>query len=255
MSDKSGVSEQVLALPEGGGAMRGLGETFAPDLHTGTGNLTVPLTLPQGRAGFAPRLELAYSSGHPNGAFGYGWRLDTREITRMTSKGVPQYRNAPLTPEDEDTFILEGAEELVAIDAEQPRHYRPRTDELFARIAHFVDQAAENDRWEVRHRDGSVDVFGGEDADGTLASVQGPGPTAGAPRLFCWKRVCTTDSFGNRIEYLYSRYASRVDGPHCTRRWIARASARELCRAVWDAGSAVTARSASVTSCPTSFTS
>jgi hypothetical protein len=72
LSDKSGISDQVLSLPEGGGSVRGLGETFAPDLHTGTGNLTVPLAVPPGRNGFQPRLELSYSSGHPNGAFGLG---------------------------------------------------------------------------------------------------------------------------------------------------------------------------------------
>jgi hypothetical protein len=37
----SGKSPQS-SLPSGGGAIRGLGESFQPDLHTGTGNLGVP---------------------------------------------------------------------------------------------------------------------------------------------------------------------------------------------------------------------
>jgi hypothetical protein len=50
----------VLSLPKGGGALSGIGETFPPDLHTGTGNFTVPLALPPGRNGFQPELSLAY---------------------------------------------------------------------------------------------------------------------------------------------------------------------------------------------------
>jgi hypothetical protein len=33
--NKSGTANQIIAHPTGGGAIKGLGETFAPDLHTG----------------------------------------------------------------------------------------------------------------------------------------------------------------------------------------------------------------------------
>ena len=42
MSNKSGTSNQVISLPKGGGALSGIGENFSPDLHTGTGNFTIP---------------------------------------------------------------------------------------------------------------------------------------------------------------------------------------------------------------------
>jgi hypothetical protein len=58
MSNKSGISSQVISLPTGGGALKGIGETFSPDLFTGTGNFTVPLDLPAGRNGFQPQLIL-----------------------------------------------------------------------------------------------------------------------------------------------------------------------------------------------------
>jgi hypothetical protein len=32
--DKSGVACQIIAVPDGGGALRGIGETFRPDLQT-----------------------------------------------------------------------------------------------------------------------------------------------------------------------------------------------------------------------------
>ena len=58
MSNKSGTASQHITLPQGGGALQGIGEKFSPDLHTGTGNFTVPLALPPGRNGFQPQLNL-----------------------------------------------------------------------------------------------------------------------------------------------------------------------------------------------------
>jgi hypothetical protein len=48
MSNKSDTSSQVISLPKGGGTLHGIGEKFAPDLHTGAGNFTVPIALPPG---------------------------------------------------------------------------------------------------------------------------------------------------------------------------------------------------------------
>jgi hypothetical protein len=98
MSDKSGTAE----LPKGGGAVRGLGEKFAPDLHTGTGACSVPIDLPPGRAGLQPSLTLAYNSGSGNGPFGLGWSLGVPGITRQTSRGLPTY------DDERDVFVLSG---------------------------------------------------------------------------------------------------------------------------------------------------
>src|SRR5574341_689896 len=109
MSNKSGTSEQVISLPSGGGALSGIGETFSPDLHTGTGNFTVPIALPPGRNGFQPQLSLVYSTGNGNGPFGIGWSLSLSGIARKTSRGVPRYRDYAARLEDRDTFVLSGA--------------------------------------------------------------------------------------------------------------------------------------------------
>src|SRR5688572_3326630 len=81
----------MISLPQGGGALHGLGEKFIPDLHTGTGNFSVPITLPQGRNGFQPQFELAYSTGNGNGSFGLGWNFSVPGVTRKTSHGIPRY--------------------------------------------------------------------------------------------------------------------------------------------------------------------
>ena len=56
MSNKSGTSSQIISLLKGGGALQGIGETFAPALFHGTGNFTVPIALPPGRNGSQPEL-------------------------------------------------------------------------------------------------------------------------------------------------------------------------------------------------------
>jgi hypothetical protein len=69
---KSGIADQVISPPQGGGAIRGLGESL---ISTLAGNLTVPIAVPAGRNKFQPDLSLVYSTGHGNGPFGLGWAL------------------------------------------------------------------------------------------------------------------------------------------------------------------------------------
>ncbi|SRR6266498_906036 len=75
MANKSNSASQIISTLQGGGALHGIGETFAPDLHTGTGNFTVPIALLAGRNGFQPQLSLIYSTGNGNGPYGLGWNL------------------------------------------------------------------------------------------------------------------------------------------------------------------------------------
>ena len=89
--NKSSTSSQLISLPTGGGALHGIGETFSPDLHTGTGNFTVPIALPPGPNGFQPQLNLVYSTGNGNGPFGLGWGLSIPGVSRKTSRGIPRY--------------------------------------------------------------------------------------------------------------------------------------------------------------------
>src|SRR5262245_58668409 len=134
MSNSSSSPGQIISLPKGGGAQNGLDEKFSPDLHTGTGNFTVPIALPPGRNGFQPQLSLVYSTGTGNGYFGLGWSLSVPGVTRKTSKGIPRYRDSATQLKDRDVFLLSGAEDLVelgsftneaGIDAVR---YRPRTE-------------------------------------------------------------------------------------------------------------------------------
>ena len=198
------TASDVLSLPQGGGAVSGLGEKFSPDLFTGTGNFSIPIDLPDGRGGFQPSLALSYSSGAGNGSVGLGWQLGGGKIQRQTSHGVPRYQG-------QDTFVLAGAEDLVAVNEDAGvTRYRPRTEGLFAHIErHRTDGG---DFWRVRYPDGRVSTFGTPDS----SPAEDPAIVADPDhpfRIFSWRLTSTVDAFGNRIAYNYLRDRGE-DGPH-----------------------------------------
>jgi hypothetical protein len=159
MANKTNPATQTISTPQGGGALHGIGETFSPDLHTGTGNFTVPIAMPPGRNGFQPQLSLVYSTGNGNGPYGLGWSLTIPGVSRKTSKGIPRYRNDPGSGHEGDTFLLSGAEDLIPVtETGGITRYRPRTEGLFARIEHH--STPETDHWEVRSKDGLVRLQG-----------------------------------------------------------------------------------------------
>ena len=96
--NKSGTTSQVISLPKGGGALHGIGEKFSPDLHTGTGNFTVPIALPPGRNGFQPQLNLVYSTGNGNGPFGLGWSSERPGRQPQDLQGRSRLRRRRKTP-------------------------------------------------------------------------------------------------------------------------------------------------------------
>lgn len=210
MSEHAGGGP-VVSLPKGGGAVKGLGETFSPDLFTGTGNFSLPLDLPPGRNGFQPQLRLDYSTGNGSGPFGYGWSLSVPGIVRKTSAGIPRYREGSAS--EADVFILSGAEDLTPVDggAAGAQRYRPRTEGLFAAIERV--RAGAEDYWRVQGRDGVTNVYGrAASADADPPVVANPAARA---QIFAWRLSSTEDPFGNRIEYDYRRDAA-ADGP---RQW------------------------------------
>ena len=197
-----------ISVPAGGGALKGIGETFQPDLHTGTANLSVPIPLPPGRGALTPTLTLAYSSGNGNGPFGLGWSLAVPRISRRTDHGIPVYDDAV------DVFVLSGAEELapVPLGAATPddrpggasvTRYRPRTESGFARIVHVT--GAGNDYWDVWSRDGLRSRYGTPaPADTETTGWSDPAViTRPGGGIFTWLITSTRDSFGSHIAYGY----------------------------------------------------
>lgn len=209
-NNKSGVSEQVLSLPKGGGAIKGLGETFQPDLHTGTGNFSIPLSLPPGREGFGPQLTLGYSTGGGNGPFGLGWSLGIPNISRKTSKGIPIY------DDEKDTFVLSGAEDLVPVKEESRGDYvvttyQPRIEGLFARIQHLVHRVDGHDNyWKVMTKDGVVNLYGKQAEKNVQSRIEVKENER--LKIFAWYLESSEDPKGNKIQYAYKKDKSPQEG-------------------------------------------
>ena len=208
-----GSSVPSLSTPKAGGALKGLGEKFSPDLFTGTGNFSIPIEVPAGRNGMQPSLQLSYSTGQGNGGFGLGWALSVPGVSRSTSRGLPSY------DDEADKFILSGSEDLVALPPQvgQPRAYRPRTEGLFALIEH-TNSETDGNFWRVRSKDGMTSYYGTPKAHaGTIgadwidpAATQDP---SDAHKIYAWHLTRSEDTFGNRIEYVYVRDQGTA-GPH-----------------------------------------
>ena len=154
MSNKSGTSSQIIGLPQGGGALHGIGEKFSPDLHTGTGNFTVPIAIPAGRNGFQPQLNLVYSTGNGNGPFGLGWSLSVPGVMRKTSDGVPRYddssRHASCCPVRRIWFRS---------TANRQRHATGRAPKACSPASPITTMPA-NNYWEVESKDGLTSFYG-----------------------------------------------------------------------------------------------
>jgi hypothetical protein len=74
----SAVAPPTLDLPQGGGAIRGIGETLRSNPATGTAGFDIPLPLTPAPHGPTPSMALSYDSGQGNGVFGAGWRSPSR---------------------------------------------------------------------------------------------------------------------------------------------------------------------------------
>lgn len=197
--DKSGVKPSAISLPSGAGSIEGLGESFEPQLNTGSSTYGIALALPPGRAGLTPKLHLAYNSGLGNSIVGLGWSLDLPVIKRQTDKGFPVYGTS-------DVFLFNG-EELVPL-SNPSRDWRCENESQFQRLRQVdTDNDFEPDAWEVTDRDGTVHRFGQHRGAGDRWSVVAHPDFVGLRNAFdatyCWALDTTVDLHGNRIEYEY----------------------------------------------------
>ena len=165
-----------ITLPQGGGAIKGIDDTFKVNPSNGTASFSIPLPFSANRNAFTPQVALSYNSGTGNGLMGIGWDLNLPSIQRNTNKKIPRYRDANQVDQvgDEDSFLLSGAGELVPyLDYSLGqwtvrqrtegdviiRQYRPRQEGDFARIERLY-QPATGYYWKVT-TNGNITTFFG----------------------------------------------------------------------------------------------
>ncbi len=218
----------AISLPNGGGAIRGMGEKFAANPVTGTGSMSVPLATSPSRSGFGPQLLLSYDSGAGNSAFGLGWNLSLPSITRKTDRGLPKYHDL----DESDVFILSGAEDLVPVGEAtndlssnfSVRRYRPRIEGLFARIERWTELASRQVYWQSISKDNITTLYGRTPES---CIVDPTDPT----RIFSWLICESYDDKGNAIRYEYKiENADGVDLSFANERNRSRSAQRYLKR-------------------------
>ncbi|RQO30138.1 insecticidal toxin complex protein [Taibaiella sp. KBW10] len=185
-----------IALPKGGGAIKGIDEKFTVNAVNGTASVEIPLPLTGGRGGFTPALSISYNSGGGNSEFGLGWGLSLPAIQRKTDKKLPRYNDA----QESDVFLLAGAEDLIPeLDASGQRlivtdglytirRYIPRIEGLFARIEYICK--GNNAWWRVTTKDNITTYYGMQQS----SRIADPSDTS---RIFKWFPDMVVDHKGN----------------------------------------------------------
>jgi RHS repeat-associated protein len=213
------IETPSIALPKGGGAIKGIDEKFSVNAVNGTASFSIPLPFSPAR-GTSPNLSLSYNSGGGNGIFGLGWTLSLPSIKRRTDKELPQYFDAI----DSDTFLFSEAEDLVpeykkesdgpfTLDAEGNyvineknsadglytiRFYKPRIEGLFARIEKWSNKTSGEIKWRVITKENVTTLFGWN-PESRIADPQN------VERIFEWLPEFVFDDKGNCALYVYKK--------------------------------------------------
>lgn len=207
-----------IALPKGGGAIKGIDEKFSVNAVNGTASFSIALPFAPTR-GTSPALSLSYNSGSGNGYFGLGWNLSLPSIKRKTDKALPKYFDNL----DSDIFLFSEAEDLVPefekkngeflifngkyviLEKDYPtaapythriRFYKPRTEGLFARIERWTEIETGIIKWRVITRDNTTTLFGWT-TDSVIADPSDPS------HVYEWLPEFVFDDKGNCSRYIY----------------------------------------------------
>jgi len=154
--------------------------------NTGSARWTIPIEVPPGPGGLAPKLTLVYSSRAGDGPFGVGWTLPLGEVSCSVRHGVPAYIN----PGGAQCPQFELGGELLNYNPGQDRYHT--FVESFRRILHLT--ASGVNHWEVTSPDGMIQRYG-ETANSRIIA-----PSDNVAR---WLLSSIENAFGKRISFEY----------------------------------------------------
>lgn len=191
------IESPTISLPKGGGALAGLGETFQPNLFSGTSSYSIRFPLTKSR-GLEPDIQLNYHSGTGNGIFGIGFSLPLSKISIRTEKGIPTY-------DGRDTYMLD-ASPLVPknnADATDPdgwnvRTYYNKLESDFVQIELHSKPDGSDSYWKITDDTNQTSWYGRTDS----CKIYHPDcPSC----IYEWLIDETQDAKGNKIRYQYKK--------------------------------------------------
>jgi RHS repeat-associated protein len=199
-----------LALPQGGGAPRGLDATVQTSQFCGAAQVSIPLDIPLPRnGGLAPQLALAYGSSTNNGPCGAGAAISLPTISRATARGVPTYTDADTLTFSETGPLLEKGDWQAGrwIPAERTvtdpagatwrvRQYLPRLQTSFPLVERWTPTDSRISHWRVVNANNVESLFG-VSPEARIADPADPS------RIFSWLIEESSDAKGNRVLYRY----------------------------------------------------
>ena len=140
----------------------------APEANSqGTASLSYPISVPAGRNGIQPNLNVSYSSGGGNGLLGMGWDMQLPAITVDSKWGVPRYDGTYET----ECYSYNGQELLPSPhylstwehrNTTGNKRFRPRTEGSFDSIVRCGNGPAEY-FWVVTDKSGTKYFYGSYD--------------------------------------------------------------------------------------------
>ncbi|MCK5608808.1 hypothetical protein KAR91_43445, partial [Candidatus Pacearchaeota archaeon] len=175
--------------------MRG---NFQVGEFTGAAIYNYPISIPAGRNGMTPGIQLAYNSqdsSHDN-IVGYRWNLNTYSIKRVNKKGVENLYNR-------NDFVVNspaGSGELIAtqlVDGVHG-HYGQRVENSFAKYEFLTDNS-----WLITDKQGTRYKFGLTD-DTRQFDLDDPS------RTYQWMLEEIRDRNDNFIRYSYFKVDNRI---------------------------------------------
>lgn len=189
--------------PKGGGALKGLGESYHATNFSGSGGYHIAIPFPAAR-GVAPSIGLGYSSDGGNGSFGMGISLGLSSITIKTSKGLPTYS-------EKDVFLLNGAELTPALDESglpisdtatesgwDIRTYKTRIAGGFSLIQKYTNLSDQTAYWKIRSKENTLSIYG----QAATSRIADP---ANEAHIFQWFLDERSSPNGNRLCYHYKQ--------------------------------------------------
>jgi len=157
-------------------------QSFQTEPFLGASSTSIPVSVPPGRKGLQPQINIGYSSAAGNGWLGVGWSLDFGYIERRTNKGIPKYDTS-------DIYCVSfgGINSDLETAGNMPDEYYPKTT---SRVVKFLFKGA---YWEACDKEGTKYIFGST-ADSRIDTPKG---------TFRWELDKIIDTCGNYLSITY----------------------------------------------------